>query len=136
MIRINHQVEPTSEIEHHLANTVLGNPGKLRYRHVHIRERIRKTSHLRFVTLRFRKQLIGIVGVIHRTVQINGQPTPVSYIRYLSLRTRLGGKNMTRKRRVGNKNTSSLRADHFTRFLTRSCITARYKSLWTKLCLR
>lgn len=88
-------------VEQLLANTVWGTKGGVRYQH---REGLAKVQALKdtsYLTLRHHAELIGTLGLVQKSVRINGQPYAgrAYYVRYLSMIEGLQTQTETGKRK-------------------------------------
>jgi len=90
--------EPGEEIRAHLKNTLLGTPGKLRYRHTSFDTKISFLGRIYFLTLRKSEKLLGSVAFSLREVHHNKKTKDVWYIRYFSVHAPLRDSTFKRKR--------------------------------------
>ena len=79
-----------------LNKTVLGTPGKLRYRHVQTNLHDEKISDITFIQIKKRERVLGTAGFIERNITFNSTSLKALYVRYLSVYNPL--KKQKRKR--------------------------------------
>lgn len=68
-----------------LKKTVLGTPGKLRYRHTETEKNVEKFSNLSFIQIRKRDRVLGTAGFIERNITFGSSTLKALYVRYLSV---------------------------------------------------
>lgn len=81
--------ERTSEVSEELLrllnSTVLGTPGKLRYKQTTVEQTLRSLRNLEFIQIKKRKRVLGTAGFIHRETRSNNRLLKTLYVRYLSV---------------------------------------------------
>lgn len=90
--------EPDEDIRMHLKNTILGTPGKLRYRHTSFDTKLPFLGRIYFFTLRKSEKLLGTVAFSLREIQTLKKPLDAWYIRYFSMWAPLRDPTFRRKR--------------------------------------
>ena len=90
--------EPGEEIRNHLKNTLLGTPGKLRYRHTSFDTKLPFLGRIYFLILRKSEKLLGSVAFSLRETIVQGKELDVWYIRYFSVHAPLRDSEYRRKR--------------------------------------
>jgi len=100
--------EPGEEIRNHLKNTLLGTPGKLRYRHTSFDSKLPFLGRIYFLILRKSEKLLGSVAFSLRETLLQGKELDVWYIRYFSVHAPLRdseyrGKRMKRSEKKKEK---------------------------------
>ncbi len=87
-----------------LKNTILGTPGKLRYRQKEILQRIKSHFNIEFIQIQKGSRLFGTAGIIKRIARVSNLEFPAMNVRYLSIskafskrRKTLPGKNFIRQ---------------------------------------
>jgi len=85
----NLKVEKTAVISDELLkllnNTILGTPGKLRYKHTELEKTLRSIENLEFIQISKRDRVLGTAGIVHREVKSNKYNFKSLYVRYLSV---------------------------------------------------
>jgi len=76
---------PDEDIRKHISRTVLGTPGKMRYRQTDAIEKMETIKKIWFLSLRKKKRLLGTVGLVYRKVKSMGSDLNAYYIRYFSI---------------------------------------------------
>ncbi|OAN59616.1 hypothetical protein A8B79_11595 [Balneola sp. EhC07] len=94
-----------------LEKTVLGTPGKLRYKHTETENTVKKLSGLRFIQIKKRIRVLGTAGFIERNITYDSAPLKATYVRYLSVYNPFKKKKKSRRKKVANKTQSTLRND-------------------------
>lgn len=92
-----------------LKNTILGTPGKLRYKHTETENTIKKLSGLRFIQIKKRTRVLGTAGFIDRNVSIGSTPLKTTYVRYLSVYNPFRNHKRSRRKKVVIKKRGVLR---------------------------
>jgi hypothetical protein len=90
--------KPDEEIRNHLRNTLLGTPGKLRYRHTSFDTKLPFLGRIYFLILRKSEKLLGSVAFSLRETRALQNPLDVWYIRYFSIHAPLRDSKYRRKR--------------------------------------
>lgn len=90
--------EPGEEIRNHLRNTILGTPGKLRYRHTSFDSKLPFVGRIFFIILRKAEKLLGSIAFSHRPVYSNRESAKAWYIRYFSVQAPLRDTEFKRNR--------------------------------------
>lgn len=94
-----------------LEKTVLGTPGKLRYKHTETENTVKKISGLRFVQIKKRNRVLGTAGFIERNISFDSASLKATYVRYLSVYNPFRTRKKSRRKKVVNKTQSVLRND-------------------------
>jgi len=103
--------ERTSEVSEELLellnNTILGTPGKLRYKQTTLEQTLRSLKNLEFIEIKKRNRVLGTAGFIHRETWSNHGRLKTLYVRYLSVYNPFGNRNRAkistgRKARANN----------------------------------
>lgn len=68
-----------------LKNTVLGTPGKLRYQHTEVEERIQSLNNIQFIEIKKRSRVLGTAAIVNRSISMNHSSLEALYVRYLSV---------------------------------------------------
>jgi hypothetical protein len=96
------QVETCSgadiQILHHLKNTVLGTPGRLRYQLTGIEEKLDHIPNISFMVLTRQDKLLGSVGFIQRDTYCMGKDQRAYYIRFFSINAPLRSKKLKKEK--------------------------------------
>ena len=90
--------EPGEEIRDHLRNTVLGTPGKFRYKLTSFDTKLPFLGRIYFLILRRSEKLLGSVAFSLRNAWFRDEAKPVWYIRYFSVQAPFRDKTFRRKR--------------------------------------
>lgn len=90
--------EPGEEIRNHLKNTVLGTPGKLRYKHTSFDTKFPFLGRIYFIILRKADKLLGSIAFSLREVGFADRTLDAWYIRYFSVHAPLRDKTYKRQR--------------------------------------
>lgn len=92
-------VTRTSEISKELLSlldtTVLGTPGKLRYKHVDVATTLKSLKNLEFIQIKKRQRVLGTAGFILRKTVQKTQTLNTYYVRYLSVFNPLKGRKVS-----------------------------------------
>lgn len=91
--------EPSKDVKGLLADTVLGTPGKLRYRHTSFNTKLPFLGQIYFLVLRKSDKLLGCIAFSKRETFLKGSPVNSWYIRYFSIRAPLRAKSHNQKKR-------------------------------------
>ena len=94
-----------------LNKTVLGTPGKLRYRHVQTILNDEKISDITFIQINKRERVLGTAGFIERNITFNSTPLKALYVRYLSVYNPFKKQNRTRSNISKQKKPNVLRSN-------------------------
>lgn len=68
-----------------LDSTVLGTPGKLRYKHIDVASTLRSLNNLEFIQIKKQSRVLGTAGFIHRSTKHESENLDTLYVRYLSV---------------------------------------------------
>jgi hypothetical protein len=90
--------EPGEEIRTHLKNTLLGTPGKLRYRHTSFDTKFPFLGRVYFLILRKSEKLLGSIAFSIREIRSFDTSQDAWYIRYFSVHAPLRDATFKRKR--------------------------------------
>lgn len=102
------------EITNLLSNTVLGTPGKLRYRQLETQQNLQRLQNLEFIQIKKGKRAIGTAGFIRRNLSYQSGFITGLYVRYLSVMNVLGARKKQAQPSANNKpKRSSLRTEIF-----------------------
>jgi len=74
-----------TEIKQHISKAVLGTPGKMRYGHTGMLEKIDRVGETLFLTLYKGARLLGTVGLVHRLVRVEERIYNAFFIRYFAI---------------------------------------------------
>ncbi|MFY0689996.1 MAG: hypothetical protein JXQ90_22685 [Cyclobacteriaceae bacterium] len=77
--------QPSEGVVDLLKQTILGTPGKMRYAHTNVEEKIQKLGNVSFLSLNRKDQVIGTIALVNEEIMISGQPIKACYIRYFSI---------------------------------------------------
>lgn len=94
-----------------LEKTVLGTPGKLRYKHTETENTVKKISGLRFVQIKKRNRVLGTAGFIERNISFDSASLKATYVRYLSVYNPFRNQKKSKRKKTVNKTQSVLRND-------------------------
>lgn len=83
IIDVNRVDEVSDEILDLLNKTILGTPGKLRYKQTALEQTLRSLKNLEFIQIKKRNRVLGTAGIVHRSVDKDN--LPALYVRYLSV---------------------------------------------------
>ena len=78
-------LEPDEELVTHLKSTILGTPGRIRYKLTSIENKLAHMTELYFVLLRRKDKLLGSIGFHKRITYFGDSNNKSWYIRYLSI---------------------------------------------------
>jgi hypothetical protein len=90
--------EPAEEVREHIKNTVLGTPGKFRYRHTSLETKLPFLGSIFFLNLRKADKLLGCIAFSLRKMHFNGDLLDGWYVRYFSVHAPFRDKTFKRKR--------------------------------------
>ena len=88
-LSVNIETEPGSEVQDHIKNTILGTPGKVRYQHTSLEEKLPFLGNIFFLNLRKSGKLLGTIAFSLRDTQSPYQPIRSWFVRYFSIRAPL-----------------------------------------------
>ena len=108
-LSISVEAEPSKDVKELLANTVLGTPGKLRYRHTSFNTKLPFLGQIYFIILKKSDKLLGCIAFSKRDTLYNASPVNSWYIRYFSIRAPLRAKSHKQKSRKGQEKEKPLR---------------------------
>jgi len=98
-LSISIEEEPGNDVKELLANTILGTPGKLRYRHTSFDTKLPFLGRIYFLVLKKSGKLLGCVAFSKRDTSYRQTPVNSWYIRYFSIRAPLRAKSHKQNRR-------------------------------------
>ncbi len=98
-LSVSVEKEPGRDVKEHLADTVLGTPGKLRYRHTSFYTKLPFLGRVYFLILKKSDKLLGSIAFSFRKTHLQQELINSWYIRYFSIRAPLRAKTHKRKRR-------------------------------------
>ena len=90
--------EPGEEIREHIRNTLLGTPGKLRYRHTSLETKLPFLGRIFFIILRKSGKLLGSIAFSLRAVKSPSGEQDAWYVRYFSVHAPLRDATFKRER--------------------------------------
>jgi len=91
--------EPSKDVKELLAGTILGTPGKLRYRHTSFNTKLPFLGQIYFIVLKKSDKLLGCIAFSRRDTFFKESPVNSWYIRYFSIRAPLRDKAHKQKKR-------------------------------------
>ena len=86
ILRLETTKKADPEILSHIKSTVLGTPGRLRYKLKKIEEKLDHINEIDFIVLTRRGKVLGSVGLIRRTARAGGKQIKCWYVRYFSIK--------------------------------------------------
>jgi len=86
------------DIRKHISRTVLGTPGKMRYRQTNAVSRMEAIKNIWFLSLRKKNRLLGTVGLAYRLVKGKRANLNAFYVRYFSIFAPLRSKGRFKQR--------------------------------------
>ncbi len=107
-LTLTHEPEALPDVREAIKNTVLGNPGGTRYRHLDALRKIEEIKPLHFFPFRKDGNLISVLALAERITYLKGIPYYTYYVRYVSFNTVYTVKNLkfseqdARMQRMGN----------------------------------
>ena len=111
-LSVNVEQEPGEEIREHIRNTLLGTPGKLRYRHTSLETKLPFLGRMYFLILRKSEKLLGSVAFSLREVKFPRGSLDVWYIRYFSIQAPLRDSTYKQKRLKRSEKKKSKKKPH------------------------
>jgi hypothetical protein len=84
-LSIERRNKATSGILKLLNNTILGTPGKLRYKQTQIEQTINSFKNLEFIEIKKGNRVLGTTGIIERDISLGKNYINALYVRYLSI---------------------------------------------------
>jgi len=102
-LSISVEEKPGIDVKELLADTVLGTPGKLRYRHTSFNTKLPFLGQIYFIVLKKSDKLLGCIAFSKRDTLHVQTPVNSWYIRYFSIRAPLRAKSHKLKGRKGQK---------------------------------
>ena len=97
-LTISVEEEPGKDVKELLANTVLGTPGKIRYRQTTFYSKFPFLGNIYFIVLKKSGKLLGCIAFSKRDTYNQGSASNSWYIRYFSIRAPLRAKSHKQKR--------------------------------------
>lgn len=85
-LKVDVRREPDEALLHHIQATVLGTPGKLRYRFTRIAEKLKTLTNSYFFILSKSSSILGSVGFCYRDAWIGDRREKIWYLRYFSIK--------------------------------------------------
>jgi len=103
-LSITHEPVALPDVKEAIANTVLGNPGGLRYRQLDALRKIDEIKPLHFFPLRKDGELISVLALAERITNHGHSSYFTNYVRYVSFNPAYSVKNLTQPglQRIGN----------------------------------
>ena len=98
-LSVSVEEEPGNDVKELLADTILGTPGKLRYRHTSFNTKLPFLGQIFFIVLKKSEKLLGCIAFSKRDTLYKESPVNSWYIRYFSIRAPLRAKSHKQKRR-------------------------------------
>jgi hypothetical protein len=98
-LSISVEEEPGNDVKELLADTILGTPGKLRYRHTSFNTKLPFLGQIYFIVLKKSEKLLGCIAFSKRDTYHKESPVNSWYIRYFSIRAPLRAKSHKQQRR-------------------------------------
>jgi hypothetical protein len=98
-LSINVEEEPSIDVRELLSDTVLGTPGRLRYRHTSFNTKLPYLGKIYFLVLKKSGKLLGCIAFSKRDTRFNESSENSWYIRYFSIRAPLRSKAHTNRKR-------------------------------------
>jgi hypothetical protein len=98
-LSISVEKEPSEDVRELLSDTVLGTPGKFRYRHTSFHSKLPFLGQIYFLVLKKSGRLLGCIAFSRRETSGPQGTLPAWYIRYFSIRTTLQVKSQKLKRK-------------------------------------
>ena len=98
-LSINVEKEPGKDVKELLSNTILGTPGKLRYRHTSFNTKLPFLGRIYFIVLKKSDKLLGCIAFSQRDTFYMENPKISWYVRYFSIRAPLRAKSYKQKKR-------------------------------------
>jgi hypothetical protein len=92
-LSVDVEQEPGEEIRNHIRNTLLGTPGKLRYRHTSLETKLPFLGRIYFLILRRSGKLLGSIAFSLRKINSNSRSCDAWYVRYFSIQAPLRDPN-------------------------------------------
>jgi len=109
-LKVDVRREPDEELLHHIESTILGTPGKLRYRFTKISEKLKTLTNSYFFILSKSSSILGSVGFCYRDAWIGDRKERVWYLRYFSIKAPMRSKpSQKRKKRNPDRGMSVLK---------------------------
>jgi hypothetical protein len=102
-LSVSVEKEPGNDVKELLADTVLGTPGKLRYRHTSFNTKLPFLGQVYFLVLKKSGKLLGCIAFNRRDTHFQQAHVNSWYIRYFSIRAPLRAKSHKQKRRKGQE---------------------------------
>ena len=97
-LSISVEDEPGNDVKELLANTILGTPGKLRYRHTSFNTKLPFLGQIYFIVLKKSGKLLGCIAFSKRDTFYKQTTASSWYIRYFSIRAPLRAKSHKQKK--------------------------------------
>ena len=98
-LSISVEDEPSDDVRKLLSNTILGTPGKFRYRHTSFNTKLKFLGQIYFLVLKKSGSLLGCIAFSRRHTFYKKDTVPSWYIRYFSVRSSLQVKSHKLKRK-------------------------------------
>jgi hypothetical protein len=103
-LSISVEKEPSKDVKELLADTILGTPGKFRYKHTSFNTKMQFLGKIYFLVLKKSGKLLGCIAFSKRDTYHKQSPVPSWYIRYFSIRAPLRAKSHKVKKRQNLRN--------------------------------
>ena len=102
-LELRYEAELAEDVREAIINTVLGNPGKLQYRHLDAEKKVQEIEHINFFTLRHNGYLYYVMALVERIAFLKSHPFNTYYVRYVTF-------NPGFQKKESGKNTSKRQA--------------------------
>ena len=108
-LSISVEKEPSKDVRELLAKTILGTPGKFRYRHTSFNTKLPFLGQTYFLVLTKSGRLLGCIAFNKRDTHHGQKTVPSWYIRYFSIRAPLRAKSHRLRKKEKHKHVKSER---------------------------
>jgi hypothetical protein len=97
-LSVDVEQDPGEEIRQHIRNTLLGTPGKLRYRHTSLETKLPFLGRIYFIVLRKSEKLLGSIAFSLRETILPEKSHDIWYTRYFMIHAPLRDSTFKRER--------------------------------------
>ncbi len=101
----------SEDIRKHISRVVLGTPGRMRYRHIGVLNKLDQVGKTIFLTLRKGHRLLGTVGLVQRLVETGENRSNAFFMRYFAIFSPMRSKKHDKKQRKGEKDKQFILKD-------------------------
>jgi hypothetical protein len=108
-LSVDVEKEPGEEIRNHIRDTLLGTPGKLRYRHTSLETKLPFLGRIYFLILRKSGKLLGSIAFSLRDIKNGSDTGKAWYVRYFSVHAPLRDSTFNRGRIRRRERNSEIR---------------------------